>query len=341
MIDLQLRSRGIGGSEIAAILGIDPRRDAFSVWADKLGMVGRSAATGRMRWGKRIEQVIAEAYAEETHQPVVWFDETLHHPERTWQVYTPDAFVGIDGLYAPWAGGLDAKNVALDQINNWGEPGTDAVPEPIFCQCQWYCSGSELPWWDVAGLFGGNDLRIFRVNRDTEIEGALLEEGERFWRDHVLARVPPEPGSTPATVEALRQMFPRQTKDLRFATAEEAALLAELKQANERWDEANARCLTVENRLKYAIGESEGLIHQGWKLTWRKENDSEGPDWEKVARELALRFGLLKPFMEKHQFEIPVAWCQTVEQLAAAPGMRRIIRTGARKLHPNWGRKNK
>src|SRR5262249_36732423 len=163
----------IGGSEIAAILGMDPRRDAYSVYVEKLGLIRRPAPGARMRWGKRIEQCIAQAYAEETNQQVEWIDETRVNRDREWQVCTPDAMV-VDPNAAAWGRryirGVDAKNVAWDQAHLWGEPGTDSVPDPIFLQCQWYCSAEDLPWWDVAALFGGNDLRIYPIKRDPEIE---------------------------------------------------------------------------------------------------------------------------------------------------------------------------
>lgn len=127
MIDHAVRARGIGGSEIAAILGLDPRRDAYSVWAEKLGLVRRKPPNERMEAGKFLEQGIAHWYAARTHRQVSWCDETTCHPDREWQVATPDALIGIDGPWAPWAGGLDCKNVAFDQRDKWGESGTDAV----------------------------------------------------------------------------------------------------------------------------------------------------------------------------------------------------------------------
>ena len=62
MIDHAVRARGIGGSEIAAILGLDPRRDAYSVWAEKLGLVRRKPPHERMEAGKFLEQGIAHWY---------------------------------------------------------------------------------------------------------------------------------------------------------------------------------------------------------------------------------------------------------------------------------------
>ncbi len=281
MVDVEVRSQGVGGSEVAAIVGLDPRRDAFSVYAEKLGLVERAEPSPRMRWGKRIERVIAEAYAEETRQTVAWCDETRANPQRPWQVMTPDAFVWRDGAHA---GGVDAKNVAFDQAYLWGDAGTDAVPESIALQLQWYCSGEDLPWWDAAALFGGHDLRIYRVHRDPEIEAVLLEEADRFWRTHVLARVAPPIGSSATAAEYLRQRFPKNVEALRVATEHEASLIAELKVARSNFDIAEAAKKSIENQVKEAIGEADGLECALGKVTWKKDRDTMGTDWERIAR---------------------------------------------------------
>ena len=293
MIDQAVHSRGVGGSEIAAILGMDPRRDAFSVWASKTGRVPPMEANTRMKWGKALERVIAEAYASETHQIVSWCDQTMSHPSRPWQIATPDAFVlGDDGSLTPYRiGGADCKNVALDQAWQWGEPGSDSVPQPIALQLQWYCSTFDLPWWDACALMGGNDLRIFRINRDAEIEAILLTEVERFWRDNVLADVAPEPGPSQATVDALKAMYPKNTAELRVATEAEIELLAKLKEAVAKEKESERHADAIKNVVKLAIGEGDGLTFPGdrgktEKVTWKKDADSWGTNWEAIAREI-------------------------------------------------------
>lgn len=336
MIDHAVRARGIGGSEIAAILGLDPRRDAYSVWAEKLGLVRRKPPNERMEAGKFLEQGIAHWYAARTHRQVSWCDETTCHPDREWQVATPDALIGIDGPWAPWAGGLDCKNVAFDQRDKWGESGTDAVPVPIHLQCQWYCDVLDLPWWDVAACLGGNQLDIYRVNRDEDIITAAREEGDRFWHENVLARVAPPAGPSPATTEALSEMYPQHVANIRFASPAEGELLAELKAANEAWEPVNARCVAAENQLKAAIADGEGLIHNHWKVTWKKDPDSTGPDWQKIAQEMALRVALLQQQVGIENY--PLEWCETIDRMTAAKEYRRITRRGARKLHANWGR---
>lgn len=333
MIDPVIRSQGIGGSEIAAICGLDDRRDAFSVYADKLGLLQRAAPSKRMRWGKLLERAIVTGYGEETGLSVAWHDETVVNRSRAWQVSTPDAFAwSSDDLSfnpATRVGGVDAKNVSFDQMQKWGDAGSNIVPDTIALQCQWYCSAEELPWWDVAALFGGNDLRIYRIHRDRGIEEILLSAAEAFWRDHVLARVPPPIGCSQAAADYLKKWFPKNVQALRHADAVELGMLAQLKQAKEEFKEAEAAKDALENQTKLLIGDHDGLILPAkGKVTWTKDRDSMGPNWEVIARELALQRGLLMSGERAPEDWMPL------DQMIAANQV--ITRNGPRVLRCTW-----
>lgn len=289
MIDQEIRSKGVGGSEVAAICGMDERRDAFAVYADKLGLVERPEPTKRMRWGKLLERAIIDGYGEETGLTTCWADKTMANSERHWQVYTPDAFVWNENdtsfSEASRIGGVDAKNVSFDQMSKWGERGTDIVPDSIALQCQWYCSAADLPFWDVAALFGGNDLRIYRIYRDPEVEAIILDAAESFWTNHVIARVPPIIGCSQTAKDYLKQRFPTSTQDMRHADFAELELLARLKQAKEDFDDAETVKETLENEVKLRIGETDGLLLPGkGKVTWLKNKDTMGTDWETLGK---------------------------------------------------------
>ena len=283
----EIRATGIGGSEVAAICGLDPNRDQFSVYAEKLGLVKRQKPNGRMRWGRLLEQAIVNGYTEETGWATEWCDITHRNRDRPWQLCTPDAYVWTrDKVSGEPEGGVDAKNVDFGRVHLWGERGTDDVPITIGLQLQWYCSGENLPWWDASALFGGNDLRIYRVHRDREIEAVILEETEKFWRHHVVARVAPPIGFTQTASEYLKQRFPKNTEPLRVATEAEHALLRQLKQIDEEVKEKTRDQTAIENAVKLAIGNSEGVLDGLSKVTYRKCKDTLVTDWEAAARDL-------------------------------------------------------
>src|SRR5687767_8539180 len=100
-------------SDVAAVLGVDPRRSPLSVYAEKRGLL-EVAETPWMRWGRRVEGAIAEAYADETGRPVRDLGlEIQRHPDVPWLGATLDRQV-LEGsaahpLVAPGPGPLEAK----------------------------------------------------------------------------------------------------------------------------------------------------------------------------------------------------------------------------------------
>jgi predicted phage-related endonuclease len=331
---------------------------------EKTGQLPRvDNPTERMAAGKRFEEPIARWYSERTGAPVQWWDRTLAHPSRPWQVFSADAWVLKDGgaqiqdygdIAARAVGGEDSKMVSWDQSDAWGIDGSDEVPERVAIQAQWSCSAADLPFWDIAGAFSMSELRIYRIHRDLELEAMLLEAVEYFWRHHVLARVPPRPGGSPATTEALRRLYPRNTQALRCATAEEYPLVEELKRAKAAKKKAEAECTAAENVIKAQIGEADGLLIGKDKLTFKRCADTVGVSWMEVAQELGLRLELLKPIVERALLDAMVKqsdagqaliklasesgdvahapdwWGQTLPQLAAQHQV--VTKQGSRRL---------
>lgn len=254
------RTVGIGGTDISAILGLNPWRSPFDVYLEKTGQLGRSPEDNRKLWGKRLQRVIAEAYSEETRRPVEWVDRTMRS-SRDFQLWTPDA------LCTEEARGLDCKTCGLDQADKWGDTGTAEVPDYVALQCAWYMSAGEQEYWDVALLVAGSDFRIFTIQRDMEIEGMILDAGEKFWADHVVAGVAPEITATDTTTEWLKKRFPKNDGAVRLAGEEEIALLDEYRGAYEDYKIAEKLNDDLEVKIKFQIGDSDGLKWSGGKIT--------------------------------------------------------------------------
>jgi hypothetical protein len=110
----------------------------------------------------------------------------------------------------------------------------------------------------------------------------------------VLARKPPPIGATPAAAEYLKQRFPKNVEALRTATPDEHNLLVQLKTVSEEWDGVNKRYDTLANAVKLAIADGDGMLDGPSRVTWKKDRDSTGTDYEAVAKALhaeAIRLG--------------------------------------------------
>jgi putative phage-type endonuclease len=278
------RSTGIGGSDVAAILGMHPHKDAMAVFCEKTGLYKADLSNNpRVQWGKRLERIIAEAYAEVSGRAVEWCDTTFRHPQRNFQLFT------CDGLIPGNRRGLEVKTAGVDQAHAWGETGTDQVPEHYALQCHWYLSATDYEAWDIAVLIGGNDLRIFTIERDRELEQSLLVSADSWWTAHIEHRVPPAIDGGEGSSEYLKAKFPRNRAALREATEDEIALLTEYRATLIDLDRAEQHRDKLQNFVKMRIAEAEGLKWDGGKVTWRRTEDRSVTDWELVANHLGVR----------------------------------------------------
>ncbi len=64
---LAARRRGITGTDVAAILGLNPWRNALDVYLEKMGQGEAVQANEAMWWGTYLEEGIARRYAELTN----------------------------------------------------------------------------------------------------------------------------------------------------------------------------------------------------------------------------------------------------------------------------------
>lgn len=275
------RKTGLGGTDISAICGLDPRRSAFDVYCSKVGLlvdVPREE-NERMWAGKKLERAIADMYSDREGKPIKWSDKIDRHHERPWQLASADFFVDSK----PERIGADSKNVSWEFSHLWGEDGSDDVPDWISMQMHWYLAFYDIEQWHIAALFGGNDFRVFKLKRDFELEEMLLDAGERFWRDHVEAGVPPEMTATPTAYAYLRARFPRNSGAMRTPTGDEAVLIEEFLSARAAHRATEKVYQDAEVKLKAAIGNDDGFrLHNG-RVTYKKIADTLGIDYEALA----------------------------------------------------------
>ena len=277
-----VRASGIGASEIAAILGLSPWADPWIIYARKHGMLEPQPKNDRMKWGTRLQRVIAEAFSEEMGMDAEWCDQRRSHPERVWQFASPDAL--IPSIASPEAI-LEVKTAAFDQSGQWDQDisNEDGVPVYYAVQAYWQMSTLELEHCWMAVLIGGSDFRIYHIARDLQVEAKLLEEGEKFWRCHILSDTPPPIGASTAARDYLKRRFPRNTERPREATSKETAWLDEYARVKREQKVLEHRRDELENELKQAVGDSDGLVWPRGRVTWRRCKDSSEINWEGLA----------------------------------------------------------
>lgn len=171
------RAAGIGGSEIASVLGLSPYESRFSLWHRKKGLIGPVEESEQMYWGKVDEPGIAARFAELHPEFTVIPSPTYAAAGRSWQVANPDRLLYGDGPMEL----LEVKTSRDDDC--WGEPGTDQIPVWYRCQCLWYLDVLGARRCHVAVRIAGCEYREYVVDYNADEAALLRDAGARFMHD--------------------------------------------------------------------------------------------------------------------------------------------------------------
>ncbi|HIS93058.1 MAG TPA: YqaJ viral recombinase family protein [Candidatus Alectryocaccomicrobium excrementavium] len=259
---LKLRRQGIGGSDAAAILGLNPYKSPLAVYADKRGLTDDAPDTETLRQGRDFEAYVADRFAEETGKRVRRCNQILQHPDRPWML------ANVDRLVVGERAGLECKCVG---IGNRVDFEGGAVPPTFYWQCMHYLAVTGLDRWYLAVLPLGRWVApyIFEIARDETQIDELTAREEAFWTDHVLAGVPPLPIGSEADEAVLTRLSEQHGQDETVAIPEMDAdldLMAAL-QADRR--ALDAQIEAIEQRVKLRMGSAERASGNRWRVDWK------------------------------------------------------------------------
>lgn len=258
---LEIRKLGVGGSDVAAIMGLSRYRSPFSVYAEKTGLYKPEDISGNpaVHWGTVLEPVVGAEYAR-------------NHPDR--EVRRVDAV--CRSLNRPWAqasldfevrdpelgwGVLEIKTAGWRMADDWA----DGVPVYYQTQVAHYMDILNRPFADVAVLIGGQDYREFRVMRDAEDEAAVVAAVDEFW-DRVVRRDPPEVTGSDSPVLA----EVHSESDGEILLEPDCPELDAWIAAKESADAAKERLANAAALLKNRIGDSKGIESRRGTVTWTR-----------------------------------------------------------------------
>jgi putative phage-type endonuclease len=168
---LEERRLVIGGSDAANVVGLG-RDSPVDTWQEKLGLAPPRVVTDEMRWGSKLEPLIAREYCERNGVELV---QQLYvvHPDVPYMAAT------LDGV-RPDGGLVEIKTTGWSR--EWGDEDSDQVPPPYLIQThhQMACTGASFA--HVAVLIRGNRYRQFTVRRDDDLIATLLDRERTFWQ---------------------------------------------------------------------------------------------------------------------------------------------------------------
>ncbi|UZQ86010.1 YqaJ viral recombinase family protein [Thermoclostridium stercorarium] len=292
---LKLRKKGIGGSDAAAIIGLDRYRSPFDVYADKLGLKPEIPDNEAMRQGRDLEQYVAERFMEATGKKVRRRNAMLQHPEYPFMIADIDRWVVGENA------GLECKTTSVLSKYKFSQ---GEFPPNYYVQCMHYMAVTGAERWYLAVLVLNKAFHVFTIERDEAEIQALIAAEKDFWESHVMKQIPPAPDGSEATSELIKQLFPeaRERAEVALFGYEDKiqqylTLDAQVRELEQERDK-------IKQELQLAMADAEIGRAQGYIVEW-KNQIRQTLDTQRLKKEQAeIYTKYLKPAQTVRMFKI-------------------------------------
>lgn len=260
--------RKIGSSDAAAVVGLNPYRSMYRVWAEKVGVLEAEEESEAMRWGSLLEPVIAAEFEHRTGLVTLKNNALLEHPEHSFMTATVDYWVTENGEM----GILECKNTGFWAGVNW----EGNIPDSAHVQVAHQLAVTGLKFAYIAALIGGNRLVWHRIERDEALIATLIKHEADFW---AMVESRTAPALESSDNDLMSSLYPvSHDGELEFtdpSIERELLRLEEIKAQAKRLDDERDQ---IEANIKAAMGENErahvGQFKVSWKTSERETLDS-------------------------------------------------------------------
>lgn len=270
---LALRSTYIGGSDAAAVMGLNPFSSPYALWAEKTGQIPCFAGNLATEVGTFLEEFVAQKFAAETGKKVRKCNQSFLNSDY------PFAIANIDREIVGEDAGLEIKTTS--ELNMKKFKGGE-YPANYYCQCVHYIAMTGKQRWYLAVLIGNRDFRLFTIERDEAEIAALMGAEAGFW-ELVKNRTPPVADGSRATTDAIKTIFAESSEDTVDLTLKLPALLQYID-LDKQIAELETLRDEAANRIKSFMGDAGGGECDGYRVSW-KSSTRRTFDSKKFAKE--------------------------------------------------------
>jgi len=283
---LAVRKQGIGSSDAAAAVGLNPYKSQLELWLEK---TGRDTSLPKLDphdeespayWGNILEPIVAAHYSRRSGHRVRRINAVLQHPDPqlSWMLANIDReVIGVPELQI-----LECKTAGINGARLWKE----GVPEYVQLQVMHQLAVTGKLAADVAVLLGGQHLEIHRIERDESLIARLIDLERLFW-DYVVSDTPPPADGTTSAEVALRCLYPEDngqsldfSQDTRLCTT-----FTELQSVRESIALQEKQEAQLKQTLQQAMGDASRATFATGSITWKKAKDSVALDIPRLLKE--------------------------------------------------------
>ena len=260
---LALRHQYIGGSDAAAVVGMNSFVSPYALWAEKTGRLPGFEGNLATEVGTYLEEFVAQKFAQETGKKVRKCNLSWFNDQYPWAIANIDReIVGEDA-------GLEIKTTSEMNLKKFkgGE-----YPANYYVQIVHYLAVTGKQRWYLAVLIGNREFKWFTIERDEDEIQALMTAEEAFW-EQVKTDTPPMADGSSSTADTLGTLYPDSIDDAIGIGSFERELdnYFRLKAQAKELDETISG---IENRIKAHLGECERGEGEKYKVSWKTQSRS-------------------------------------------------------------------
>ena len=261
---LRYRKQGIGGSDAGAVCGLNPYRTAMQVYQDKITEETEEIDNEAMRQGREFEDYVAKRFMEATGKKVRRANAMFYDEKH------PFMLADVDRMVVGENAGLECKTASPYMADKW-ENGK--IPLSYQIQCHHYISVCNAEAWYIAVLIYGREFKYYRIERDEDMLADLIRIEEDFWKNHVSARVMPDPDGSKLADSVIAEYFKRSTaKSILLKGFNEK--LERRQELADRMSALETEKRLIEQELKLYLGEAESAENGKYRVSWKSVSSS-------------------------------------------------------------------
>ena len=274
---LKERKKGIGGSDVACVLGLNKYKSAFALYNEKKSEEIEDFDNEAMRIGRDLEEYVASRFTELSGIKVRHENAILINEEF------PFIRANVDRLCVGVKAGLECKTASTWNAKNFGK---GEFPVNYYAQCVAYMAVTGLPDWYLAVLVMGKEFKVYKLTRDKdcdcpewcecavyvgddEIE-SLVSACREFWCEHIEKNVPPAVFNSNDDEAISSACNPDSGQEIDMTGYLDK--LAELTDIKWQIDELTTQKKQLEGEIKMFMGDCGKGYADGYKVSFTKQS---------------------------------------------------------------------
>lgn len=277
---LELRSKGLGGSDIGTVLGFNKYCTPYQLWLEKTGQYQPPDISDKVaiQIGNALEDLVAKLFTQATGLEVQKDNKTHYHKDY------PFLLANIDRKIKGQKALLECKTTNSRFRKEWID---DEVPASYLLQVQHYLNVLDYDTAYIAVIIGNSEFVWKEIKRDQALIDMYTEKAVAFWEENVIGMKEPEMDGSLVTKEAIEIIYGDEMLNEVTMTANQIQKVESVLQLKRDIKTLEGMQRTLETELKRDMGllEADALTDSRYGVTWKKQSRTR-IDEKKLKQEL-------------------------------------------------------